>query len=135
MILVRYLIIPLLAVLLSGCGGRGNPDALTVVLENTEEPDAFYREGLGRRTASTDSPGLWAVVRNLPRPETAIIRNSRTRREVTVALFATRRPGDEADVELSVEAADALGIGDEPVAITVTAVRTEPNLIVPEDVF
>ncbi len=132
---VRYLIIPLLAALLSGCDRPGRPDGLTVVFEDIEEPAAFYREGLGRRTANTDSPGLWAVVQDLPRPETAIIRNPRTKNQITVPLFAARRSGDEADVELSVEAADALGIGEEPVAITVTAVRTEPNLIVPEDVF
>jgi len=132
---VRYLIAPLLALSISGCGGQGSPDALTVVFEDTEEPGAFFREGLGRRTANTDAGGLWAVVRELPRAESAVVRNLRTGAEVTVALFAARRSVDVTDVELSTEAADALGIGEEPVAVSVTAVRTEPNLIVPKDVF
>jgi hypothetical protein len=132
---VVYLVILLLLGLLSACDRPGNPDALTVVLEETEEPGAFYREGLARRTASTDAPGLWAVVGNLPRPESATIRNPRTGAETTVALFAARRPVAATDIELSAQAADALGIGAEPVAVTVTAVRVEPNLIVPKDVF
>jgi hypothetical protein len=64
-----------------------------------------------------------------------VVRNLRTEAEVTVALFAARRSVDVTDVELSTEAADALGIGEEPVAVSVTAVRTEPNLIGPKDVF
>jgi hypothetical protein len=125
----------LLAVSISGCSGPGSPDALTVVFKDTEEPEAFFREGLGRRTANTEAAGLWAVVRDLPRAESAVVRNVRTKAEVSVALFAAGRSVDATDVELSTEAGDALGIGEEPEAVTVTAVRTEPNLIVPKDVF
>ena len=131
---VRYLVILLLAGTLSSCDRPVNPDALTVTLEPTEEPEAFYREGLGRRT-TTDAPGLWAVVSQLPRAESAVIRNARSGAEVTVALFAARRSVGGSDIEISAEAADALGIGEEPASVSVTAVRVEPNLVVPKDVF
>jgi hypothetical protein len=49
---------------------------------------------------------------------------------VTVALFGGRPVGG-AVVELSAEAADALGLGEAPVRVRVTAVRDEPRVAPP----
>jgi hypothetical protein len=73
------------------------------------------------------------VVAGLPRPERATVENLETGAETSVALFAGG--GNPADIRLSAEAADALGIGDRPVRVRVTALRREPQLAVPDDGF
>jgi hypothetical protein len=112
-----------------GDGGGG----LRLSFEDRREPGAFQREGVGRRDRPDGAAGLWAVVAGLPRPERATVENLETGAETSVALFAGG--GNPADIRLSAEAADALGIGDRPVRIRVTALRREPQLAVPDDGF
>jgi hypothetical protein len=94
-----------------------------------ELPEVFEREGLGRRS-SADTPGFWAVVAGLRRPESGVVQNPATGAEVRVALFIGRPPAGTV-AEISAEAAAALGIGTEPVAVRVVAVRDEPQVLAP----
>jgi len=123
---------------LAGCAdGRTENDevspAFEIRFEARENPEVFQDEGPGRRSAR-DTSGLWAVVSGLPRPESGVVRNLDNRRSVRVALF-TDRPAGGAMAELSIEAADALGIGNAPVDVRVTAVRDEPQVATPRRGF
>ncbi len=100
--------------------------AFTLTIEASAAPEVFEREGPARRSGR-DTGGYWAVVQGLRRPESAVVRNLATGSEVTVALFSGRPVGDAA-AELSAAAADALGIGEAPIRVRVTAVRDEPRV-------
>lgn len=118
---------------LAACGAgepadRAHP-AFTLTIEASAAPEVFEREGPARRSAR-DTGGYWAVVQGLRRPESAVVSNLATGAEVTVALFAGR-PAGGAAAELSAEAADALGIGEAPVQVRVTAVRDVPRVELP----
>jgi hypothetical protein len=116
-----------------GAGGAGEEGrgGLRLAFEERAEPGVFLREGLGRRDAPEGAGGLWAVVAGLPRPERGLVENLETGARTTVALFTTGRGGGE--VRLSAEAAASLGIGDRPVPVRVTALRSEPRIVVPGD--
>lgn len=126
-----------LALFVAACGGGRNvrPDAaLDLSFEDRETPDAFSRDGVGRR-AGTDAGGLWAAVAGLPRPERALLQNTETGASVEVALFRARAGTPAQDIQLSAAAADALGIGDAPAPVRVVALRREPSLAADADRF
>lgn len=125
-----------LVALAAGCGllpgGDASGDGLRLSFEDVAEPAAFSREGEGRRDPG-DAAGLWAVVADLPRPERALVVNLATGAEATVSLF--RGGGAPSDIRLSGEAADALGIGNRPVPVRVTALRREASIAPPRGGF
>ena len=90
-------------------------------------PDVFSREGPAIRDGPKGSAGLWAAVVGLTRPERGLVENTDTGAKVVVALFAARE-GAEPAIRLSNEAADAIGIGDAPAAVRITALRREPQI-------
>jgi hypothetical protein len=103
--------------------GPPEDQGLRLKVEDRAEPGVYSREGPAVRDAPDGSPGLWAAVVDLPRPERALVVNPATRSEVVVALFAARQ-GSPA-IRLSNEAADALGIGAGPARVRITALRRE----------
>jgi len=116
-----------LVALLAACGRPSAPapgDGLRISFEDREEPAAFAREGLAVRDRPDGAEGLWAAVRGLPRPERAEVLNPASGATVVVALFAAG--GSAPDIRISNAAADALGIGDTPVPVRITALRSEP---------
>jgi hypothetical protein len=126
----------ILAALPVACGllpGREPRGALSLSFEDRAEPGVFSAEGAGRRDAPEGAGGLWAVVEGLGRPERGRVENLATGAAVTVALFAGGSANGE--IRLSGEAADALGIADEPVRVRVTALRREPLLTPDHDAF
>lgn len=131
---IRSLWASALAVPLTACGLAPGPagdtaaGSIQLSMEERELPGVFDRRGLGRPVAGGPD-GLWAVVAGLPRPESAVVRNSETGSEVTVPLFRGPTGQDPADIRLSVAAAEAIGIGDRPQPVHVTALRREPTLL------
>ncbi len=125
---------------LAGCGGGAGDQeessttpAFEIRFEAQENPAIFDREGTARRSAR-DTSGLWAVVSGLSRAESAMVHNRENGRSVRVALF-NGRPGGGTVAELSPQAAEALGIGESPVRVQVTAVRDEPQVQTPRRGF
>lgn len=92
-------------------------------------PDIFERSGGALRDADTTTPGLWGVVPGLARSERAEVRNTATDAAVTVFLYGGTTGGGDIAIRLSPQAADALGLLDAPVPVTITAVRREPELV------
>lgn len=116
----------ILALALAGCGFGGEPGPPERLgFEDRLAPEAFEREAPAVRDAPDGAAGLWAAVPDLPRPERALVLNIANGDEVEVALFAGRRG---TPVRLSVEAAEALGIGDDPVNVRITALRRQPKI-------
>ncbi len=116
---------------LAACGHSGaRPDpadgALRLRFEDRLEPAIFAREGPAVRAGKGSAAGLWAAVRDLPRAERGVIVNATNRRSVEVALFPAR-PRDP-DIGLSVEAAEALGIGDAPTPVRIAVLRRQPEI-------
>lgn len=124
-----------LAIAASGCASTGarqqaaTAEGLTIAFETVEAPEAFFRDGLAVADRADGASGFWAAVPRLPRPERALIVNPATEAAVEVALFAGGSVG--APVRLSGAAAEALGIGAEPVRVRITALRRQPRLVAP----
>ena len=113
---------------LTACAGSGGPEpdgGLRLSFEDQLEPEVFALQAAAVRDGADGSAGLWAAVRGLRQAERGVVVVDDSRR-VVVALFPAR-PGDP-DVRLSNTAADALGLGDEPTRVTVTALRRQPRL-------
>ena len=116
---------------LAACGRSDNAPAgegthpVRLTFEDRPEPDVFSLDGLAVRDDPKGSAGLWAAVVGLKRPERALVINTGTGRKTVVALF-TARAGSGPTIRLSNEAADAIGVGDSPVQVRITALRREP---------
>jgi hypothetical protein len=119
------------AVALSACGGLGGgPDprqgdgGLELSFEDEPEPSVFQLEAEAVRDTPDGAAGLWAAVSGLDRPERAEAVNVGTRKRVSLALYRARGSGPA--IRLSNEAADALGVKDQPVNVRITALRRRP---------
>lgn len=114
----------------AGCAGApgGRPEGLGITFDVVEEPTAFTLEGLARRPDRDAPGGYWAVVPDLPRAESAVVRRKGGGKAVVVALFRAPRASHAEGIVLSEAAAAALGIGDEPMPVRIVALREEPEL-------
>lgn len=109
---------------------RTTGEGLGLAFEDQLRPDIVSLSGNGLRDPDTTAPaGLWGVVSGLNRGERALVANAANGQSVTVSLFRGTTGSPEAIIRLSPDAADALGILDDPVPVQVTAVRREPVLI------
>jgi hypothetical protein len=116
-----------LGLALAGCGrldAPPPPGGMRLRFEDRPAPEAFALEAVAVRDRPDGSPGLWAAVRGLPRPERALVVNRATGEEVVVALF---RSGSGPAIRLSNEAADALGLRD-PETVRITALRQQTRI-------
>lgn len=120
-----------LAVLLPACErlgagseARDDGDVFSLSFEDRPQPGVFVLQAPAVRDAGDGAAGLWAAVDGLDRPERAEAVNLDTGDVVALALYRASRAG--AAIRLSNEAADALGVGDEPVNIRITALRRKP---------
>lgn len=121
----------LLAAVLASCGplgeGRGGDPAagdLALRFEDEPSPGVFLIEAPAARDGAKGAPGLWAAVQGLRRPERAEAVNLATGATVNVALYRAGRGAPA--IRVSNEAADALGIGEKPVNVRITALRRKP---------
>ncbi|MBP7002603.1 hypothetical protein [Amaricoccus sp.] len=102
------------------------PEELRLSFEDMLAPGVF--DWTGPAAADPEgAPGLWAVVPGLARPERARVALAGGEAHVDVALFrgAAGRGGA---IRISAAAAEALGVGDGPARVRVTALRREPRL-------
>ena len=111
-----------------GTGGAISGEGLQIRFEETAAPGVFSRRATARRDATEGTPGLWAAVPRLPRPESGRIENIATGATVTVALFAAPRNATVSEIRISSAAAEAIGMTGATAPVLVTAIRTEPRL-------
>ncbi len=100
-----------------------------IAFEERLRPDIIFVTGTARRDPSPGAAaGLWGVLRGLPRAEQAVVENLGTGAKATISLYSGN-PGGGATLRLSPQAADLLGVLEDPVEISVTAIRQEPVLV------
>ena len=130
-------IISSIAVLMgvSGCGptgmggaGSGTPVATSVkvVERDVEAPDVFDVSEAGLWDGRPSLGGIWVAHPDVKDPERVIIRNKNNGKFVIGALFRRERENAGPRLQLSSDAADALGIlAGQPTNVSVTALRRE----------
>lgn len=117
------------SLLIAGCAVEELPPqgGLQVGFEDSLRPDVLLREGEVRRVADREASGFWAIVPDLERPERALVQRADSEAVIVVALF-----NGTGGMRLSPAAADALGIGDEPARVRITALRSEARILAAE---
>ena len=127
------------AALLSGCAATGNPFARTADAaagpgepaaaasdRDTEAPEVFQATDLALWDGRPSLGGVWAASPDARDPERVVLRNPGNGKSVVGALFRRERLNPGPPLQISSDAADALGmIAGQPAKISVTALRRE----------
>ena len=130
------------AMLLSGCDENGqlslkalktSPDATVtpattarLVERDVEAPDVFQVTETGLWDGRPSLGGVWVAHPDVKDPERVIIRNQANGKFVIGALFRRERDNPGPSLQLSSDAADAIGVlAGQPVPLNVTALRRE----------
>ena len=130
------------AMLLSGCDENGqlslkalktSPDATVtpattarLVERDVEAPDVFQVTETGLWDGRPSLGGVWVAHPDVKDPERVIIRNQANGKFVIGALFRRERDNPGPSLQLSSDAADAIGVlAGQPVPLHVTALRRE----------
>ncbi len=128
-----------IALVMSGCarGGGAARDgappaegALQLSYATVPAPQAFSRDGAAVADDPEGAAGLWAIVPGLPRPERGLVVNVATGVGSEAALLGGRG-GPGGAFRLSGALALAIGVGDQPARVRVTALRREPRIVPP----
>jgi hypothetical protein len=101
---------------------------------DVERPDVFSVSDRGLWDGRPSLGGIWVAHPDVQNPERVIIRNAENDREVTGALFRRERENPGPVLQVSSDAADALGIlAGAPTELNVVALRREEvEVIEPE---
>ena len=127
------------AALLSGCAATGNPFARTADAaagpgepaaaasdRDAEAPEVFQATDLALWDGRPSLGGVWAASPDARDPERVVLRNPGNGKSVVGALFRRERLNPGPPLQISSDAADALGmIAGQPAKISVTALRRE----------
>ena len=132
---VRMTTLTAVAVLLAGCGGLGGPggDApegeAAAALETTATgdvlaPERFAFSGEGLWDGRPSLGGVWVAHPDVAEPGRVLIRRPEGGAEVTGALFRRQTEAAGPPLQVSSDAAAALGlVAGQPAALEVTAIR------------
>lgn len=102
-----------------------------LVERDVEAPDVFSKTEAGLWDGRPSLGGVWAAHPDVKDPERVIIRNQSNGKFVIGALFRRERDMPGPRIQVSADAADALGmLAGQPVELNVTALRREE---VPEE--
>jgi cell division septation protein DedD len=112
---------------LGGGGGEGTAATSTTIVErDVEAPQVFQVSEAGLWDGRPSLGGVWVAYPGVDDPERVIIRNSSNDRFVIGALFRRERENPGPRLQVSSDAADALGmLAGQPVTLQVTALRRE----------
>lgn len=144
-VLSRAAVIAMLAVgsaTVVGCGPTGSGDvdgsapmakAVELVERDVEAPEVFDISEAALWDGRPSLGGIWVAHPDVKDPERVIIRNKKNGKFVIGALFRRERENAGPRLQLSSDAADALGIlAGQPTNVSVTALRRETVADAPE---
>lgn len=102
------------------------PSATRLVERDVEAPDAFQVTEAGLWDGRPSLGGVWVAHPDVDEPERVIIRNTANNKFVIGALFRRERENPGPRVQVSSDAAAALGmLAGQPAKLNVTALRRE----------
>jgi cell division septation protein DedD len=129
----------ILIALLAGCAGldlgeetsNDAPNTVTNLVErDIEAPDVVNISEAGLWDGRPSLGGIWVAHPDAKDPEKVIIRNPQNRKFVIGALFRREREFSGPSLQLSSDAADALGIlAGQPTNVSVVALRRQSVLV------
>ena len=129
----------ILIALLAGCAGldlgeetsNDAPNTVTNLVErDIEAPDVVNISEAGLWDGRPSLGGIWVAHPDAKEPEKVIIRNPQNGKFVIGALFRREREFSGASLQLSSDAADALGIlAGQPTNVSVVALRRQSVLV------
>ena len=100
------------------------------VMQDVERPDIFSVSETALWDGRPSLGGVWVAHPDVKEPERALIRNSKTGQRIAGALFRRERDNPGPRIQLSSDAAAALGIlAGQPTELSVVAVRQEEVVI------
>ncbi|MCE6958219.1 SPOR domain-containing protein [Cereibacter sphaeroides] len=95
--------------------------------EDVEAPDAYQSTDKALWDGRPSLGGIWVAAPDVKDPERVIMRNPANGRSVTGALFRRERENPGPKLQLSSDAAEALGLlAGQPATISVTALKHRP---------
>lgn len=106
------------------------------VMQDVERPDIFSVTENALWDGRPSLGGIWVAHPDVKEPERALITNTDTGQEIAGALFRRERDNPGPRIQLSSDAAAALGIlAGQPTELSVIAVRQEEVIIEPDPVI
>lgn len=119
----------------SGSAPQSQPAGLELVEKDVESPDVFEANETALWDGRPSLGGIWIAAPEVTDPERVIIRNPKNGKFVIGALFRRAREYAGPRLQLSSDAADALGIlAGQPTMVSVVALRRETVSVTPEPV-
>ncbi len=114
---------------------QSQPAGLEFVEKDVESPDVFEANETALWDGRPSLGGIWIAAPEVTDPERVIIRNPKNGKFVIGALFRRAREYAGPRLQLSSDAADALGIlAGQPTMVSVVALRRETVSVTPEPV-
>ena len=109
------------------------PRTAQTVLKDVERPDIFNVTDLGLWDGRPSLGGVWVAHPDVKTPERALLTNAKSGKSVPGALFRRERNNPGPVIQVSSEAAAALGmLAGQPAELKVLVVRQEEVTIEPE---
>lgn len=145
----RLMLTGLCLAMLAGCDENGNfplqsdtrggevqarsGSSVKLVERDVEAPDAFQVTDMGLWDGRPSLGGVWVAHPDVKEPERVIIRNTSNSNFVIGALFRRERETPGPALQVSSDAASALGmLAGAPTQLNVTALRREETPVAPE---
>lgn len=126
------------ALLLTGCqtstspltqqdaGATGASRGIVTMEKDVEAPEAFNLTGQGLWDGRPSLGGVWVAHASVKDPERVLIRNAKNGKSVVGALFRRERENPGPSLQVSSDAADALGmLAGQPAELSVVALKRQ----------
>lgn len=120
----------------TGSASQTQPAGLEFVEKDVESPEVFEANETALWDGRPSLGGIWIAAPEVTDPERVIIRNPKNDKFVIGALFRRAREYAGPRLQLSSDAADALGIlAGQPTMVSVVALRRETVSVTPDPVI
>lgn len=111
---------------LSGKPAAGDAQGIVTMEKDIESPEAFNMTGESLWDGRPSLGGVWVAHTSVKDPERVLIRNTKNGKSVVGALFRRERDNPGPSVQVSSDAAEALGmLAGQPANLSIVALRRQ----------